>query len=79
MHDCPSCKCEAGMSNAQKEYFHATDNMLDVWVPAGYGSETPFIKDGKLYLYVWNPALGKHGVLDMDTDIVIDDKEFYNV
>jgi hypothetical protein len=43
----------------------------------GNGSETPFLRNGRTYLYVWNPARNVHGFLDIGTDIVIEDHEFY--
>lgn len=51
----------------------------DFWKPAGNGSETPFSRDGRTYLYVYNRHTRKHGFLDLVTDIVIDDRDFYGV
>jgi hypothetical protein len=42
----------------------------DLWLVAGGGSETPFTgRDGRRYLYVWNPAREEHGYLDLGTDL----------
>ena len=65
--------------DALAEYYFAVQTHADTWVVAGKGMETPFIKEGKEYLYVFNPATGKHGFLDIADDIVIDDREFYRV
>ncbi len=47
----------------------------DCWVPASGGAETPFTKNGRRYLYCFNPATGKHGYLNLDTDRVQDTLE----
>lgn len=60
------------------EYTRAIEASADTWVVAGGGMETPFVaRDGRTYLYVFNPATSEHGMLDMATDIVTDDREFY--
>lgn len=45
----------------------------DAWVPAVGGTETPYLKDGRWWLYVWNSARAIHGFLDMSTDMVYRD------
>lgn len=36
-------------------------NKVDAaWQPACGGTELPFQKDGKTYLYMWNPLTGQH-------------------
>jgi len=53
------------------EHEIATATRRDVWVPACGGTETPArARDGRTYLYVWNPGRAQHGWLDMGTDIV---------
>jgi len=48
----------------------------DEWIPAGGGSETPFISfGGKRVLYCWNPSRQKHAYLDLDTDTILTDEE----
>ena len=42
----------------------------DTWVPAGGGTEVPFVKDGTWWLYVWNDARGIHGYYDYASDLV---------
>jgi hypothetical protein len=49
------------------------------WAVGCGGSETPFTKDGKRYLYVWNCQDRKHYYYCYDTDIFILDKDFHNV
>jgi hypothetical protein len=52
-------------------YRRAETMQADLWVPACGGAETPAkARDGRTYLYVWNPARCQHGWLDMGTDIV---------
>lgn len=42
----------------------------DRWIPACGGTETWCrYRDGREYLYVWNPGTGEHGYLDR-SDIV---------
>lgn len=52
------------------EYMKASDEMLDQWVPACGGYETPFMHNGTEWLYVYNPAREEHGYLNLHTDIV---------
>lgn len=65
------------MSDSREEFTRAMAGRLDVWVPANGGTEVPFMKDGRRFLYVYNPATGKHGMLDMSSDTIIDDLEYY--
>ena len=46
---------------------------VDQWLPACGGSETPFLKNGNRYLYVFNPSSCTHAYLDCGTDLVLDD------
>ena len=62
---------------AVSEYWSACNRNADEWVAANCGTEVPFVKNGTMYLYVWSPYTGEHGFLDMGTDIVMSDKEFY--
>lgn len=48
--------------------------LRDNWVPAGGGTETEYVENGKRKLRVWNPLKGIHGTLDLGTDIVEPDK-----
>ena len=54
------------------EYSEAVLLRLNRWVPACGGREVPFHYEGTRWLYVWNPALKKHGYLNLDTDVVYD-------
>ena len=49
---------------------HEVNETDDNWVPGCGGTEVPFTYSGVRYLYVWQPSTGKHGWLNMDTDIV---------
>lgn len=40
-------------------------------IPACGRTETPFTVNGRRWLYCYDTALGKHGYLDMDNDIVV--------
>lgn len=60
------------MVEAQAEYIEAMSERRDAWVVGGCGTETPYICGGRWTLYVYNPATGEHGFLDMATDMVYD-------
>jgi len=48
----------------------------DAWVPACGGTEVPFkTRSGKMVLYVYNRATGKHAYLDLGTDLIMTDEE----
>ena len=53
-----------------EEYLRAQESGADTWVPACGGYETPFQHQGVDWLYVYNPALGEHGYLNLRADIV---------
>lgn len=64
----PDCDCTPG----QHEYAAAVRTMSDSWVPANGGTETPTrYRNGRTYLYVYNPALGEHRLYDTATDTVL--------
>jgi hypothetical protein len=42
----------------------------DRWVPGCGGTEKPFLYCGTRYLWVWNPSLGEHRYLNLDTDMI---------
>ena len=52
------------------EYEQALAERADRWVAACGGAEVPFEHQGGSFLYVWNPATGEHGYLNLGTDIV---------
>jgi hypothetical protein len=43
------------------------------WVVGCGGSEVPFEYWGTRWLYVFQPSSGRHGYLNLDTDVVHDD------
>ena len=45
------------------------------WVPACGGTEVPFLKNGKRYLYCWHTGVGEHAYLDLDRDMILTDEE----
>lgn len=46
------------------------------WFPACGGTETPFTsRSGLRLLYVWQPATGRHAYLNLDTDIILTERE----
>ena len=54
-----------------REYEIACAMRADKWVVGNGGTETPTrYRDGRTYIYVFNPATGKTGWLDTGTDIV---------
>ncbi len=60
-------------NEARREYMAAVERDEDRWVAACGGTERPYHTRTKRWvLYVWNPALGRHGFLDIGTDIVHD-------
>jgi hypothetical protein len=52
------------------EYDEAVSNRSDRWVAACNGLELPTLFEGTRWLYVFNPARGEHGYLNLDTDLV---------
>lgn len=51
----------------------AMAGMLDLWVAANGGTETPFSKNGIRYLYCYNPAQHRHAYINLDTDMEVED------
>lgn len=43
------------------------------WVPGCGGSEEPFEYWGERWLYVFQPSSGRHGYLNLSTDVVHED------
>lgn len=65
------------MTASQKEYNLAATMKLDAWVPACGGTEEVFTVRGKRFLYCYNPQQHKHAYLDVDSDIIISDEEYF--
>lgn len=55
---------------AVQGYWTALKGQEDQWVVAAVGTEVPVIREGRWQLRVFNPAMGRSGWLDYDTDIV---------
>lgn len=61
------------------EFTVAVQENADRWVPANGGAETVFLsRSGVRMLYCYNPKLGKHAYLNVDSDIIIPDDEIGN-
>ena len=57
------------------EFWIAMGQGADRWVPACGGTEVPFrCRGGKMLLYVYNPSIGKHAYLDVESDLILDDE-----
>lgn len=55
-----------------EEFYMARISNADQWVPACGGQETPFqTRTGRRLLYCWNPSIGAHAYLDVDTDRIL--------
>jgi hypothetical protein len=54
----------------EEEYQKAMAEKADRWVPGCGGTEKPFLYCGTRYLWVWNPSLGEHRYLNLDTDMI---------
>jgi hypothetical protein len=54
----------------------AENRLNDNWLPACGGTEVPFkSRSGKRLQYVWQPSTGHHAYLDLDSDLILSDKE----
>jgi hypothetical protein len=65
------------MTKHQAEYNRAVTMKLDAWVPACGGTEEIFVARNKRILYCYNPKTKKHGYLDVDSDIIMTDEEYF--
>lgn len=46
------------------------------WLVACNGTEVPFTtRNRRRLLYCWQPSTGNHAYLDLDTDLILSDKE----
>ena len=62
--------------NTTTEFEVAVAGNLNKWVPANGGTETVFkSRSGIRMLYCFNPALGQHQYLNVDTDMIMTDDE----
>jgi hypothetical protein len=65
------------MTAFQKEYNLAATMKLDAWVPACGGTEEVFTVHGKRFLYCYNPKQHKHAYLDVDSDMIMSDEDYF--
>lgn len=56
----------------EEDYADALSILADRWVAANGGAEEPFTYNRQAWLYVFNPHRGRHGYLNLSTDIVQD-------
>jgi len=45
------------------------------WQAASAGQEQPFLKNGKVYLYMWNRISGQHAYYCISDDLFLTDSE----
>lgn len=58
-------------TNTEVEYWRAVEGCYDVWVTGCEGKEIPTrSRDGRTFLYMFNPARREHGWLNLETDIM---------
>ena len=56
----------------KEEFDSLCRQRADVYIPACGGTETPFTsRSGKRLLYVFHPASGNHGYINVDTDMLL--------
>jgi hypothetical protein len=58
------------MKQPTSEYRLAMADKVDEWIPACGGHEEPFTVNHTRWQYMYNPATGEHGYLNLDTDII---------
>ena len=59
-----------------EEFAIAIAERVDRWVPANGGTETVFTsRSGVRMLYCFNPQLGQHAYLNVDTDVIMTNEE----
>jgi hypothetical protein len=62
-----------------EEFDKAVYNRLNEWVPACGGTEVPFrARSGATLLYCFNPDVGKHAYICLETDMILDDEEAFS-
>ena len=66
------------MTASQIAYNLAATMKLDSWVPACGGTEEVFVANRKRFLYCYNPKQHKHAYLDVDSDLIITDEEYFS-
>lgn len=65
------------MTASQIGYKQAVAGNMDTWVPACGGTEQEFTVRGKRFLYCYNPKQHKHAYLDLSSDMIISDEEYF--
>lgn len=48
------------------------------WQPANGGREEPFLKQGKIYLYMWNRTSGQHAYYCVSDDLFLTDLQAFS-
>lgn len=55
---------------------NAARNANGPWYPANGGAELPFVaRNGMRLQYMWQPSTGRHAYMNLDTDMVLSDRE----
>jgi len=49
------------------------------WVPACGGAETPFTKNDRVYLYMYNTFTNKHAYYCQTSDLFLSDKQTLDI
>lgn len=60
------------------EFKNAVSMKRDVWVPACGGTETVFTVRNKRFLYCFNPKRHQHRYLDVDSDMIMEDEDYFS-
>jgi hypothetical protein len=59
------------------DYALAVAGNLDSWVPACGGTEAPFTVREKRFLYCYNPRQDRHAYLDLTSDMIMEDEDYF--
>jgi hypothetical protein len=65
------------MTASQIGYRQAVTMNLDIWVPACGGTEEISLVRNKRILYCYNPKTKKHAWLDVDSDMIMTNEEYF--
>ena len=67
------------MTKSQIEFNTAISMKLDNWVPACGGTEEIMVVRNKRILYCFNQKQNRHAYLDVDSDMIMTDDEYFNL
>lgn len=67
------------MTKSQIEFNTAISMKLDNWVPACGGTEEIMVVRKKRILYCFNPKQNRHAYLDVDSDRIMTDEEYFDL